>query len=158
MSPVDGGGRMRSTAPPAIGIWKCPSCGAENQGPIYAGCTSCGAGKPGQPAKQAPRPSDPVGEAFQSWLGGLRDTIEPATALLLFDAFKAGYAMGLGEQKPEVLADTPLSGTPESRTIIAALELFVDNVLQHSPEEVKSGEFLSAAETRKLIERLRRDV
>lgn len=45
---ADGGGRhYRGAGLGKLKAWKCPGCGAENAGPLTAGCIACGAGAPG---------------------------------------------------------------------------------------------------------------
>ena len=36
-------------------LWKCPTCGTQNSGPLEGGCTTCKAGADAQ-AKQGPPP------------------------------------------------------------------------------------------------------
>ena len=56
---------------------------------------------------------------------------------------------------PLPTAPPPLEGSAESRTILAALQLFLDQVLRSAPEEVAEGEWLSAEETEALIRKLK---
>ena len=92
-----------------------------------------------------------VSQLFFAWLQPLRGRVDETTEALLFQAFKAGYETGQGARQI-----APLEGTAESRTIVAALILFIDQVLQHQPDEVTSGEFLSATDTQKVIEKYRK--
>lgn len=80
---------------------------------------------------------------------------------LLYEAFCAGAQWiegrvvaqgGIGAAES---TDT-LKGNAESRTLIAALQLFIEQVLQGNPEEVGSGEWLSAAEAAELVKRIER--
>lgn len=51
------GGTRLATAP-----WKCPSCQAQNTGPLEGGCVNCGAGSDAKKAeKQTAAPSAPPG-------------------------------------------------------------------------------------------------
>ena len=137
--------------------WKCPACGVENLGPLPLGCTSCGAGKPGyhvgleRPVTPTPtepvtaRPDRPLLEAAQAWLDA-----HPAGSPI--QAFIAGYLMARAEQRlatTEVERFAP-AGKPR-RTIIAALQLFRDQVLPDAAAEIESGEWLTAEETDRLI-------
>ena len=51
-----GGDRHYDGAAPSMGIWKCPSCRMENEGPFEQGCVHCGAGKPGVHVGHPPPP------------------------------------------------------------------------------------------------------
>lgn len=151
MSPVQPASRFSAHAPTAgIGIWRCPSCGKENTGELGHGCPLCGAGKPGQKVVEPPRAPTTLESSFFAWLQPLRGRVDQPTEMLLWEAFKAGYEMAGGERAPK---DIPVTGTAETRTIRAALILFVDQVLQFNPEEVQTGELLSAADTQTIIDR-----
>lgn len=52
-------------------------------------------------------------------------------------------------------AEPALEGTIQSRTIIAALTFFADQVLKAGPEEVITGEWLNATDTNTLIAELK---
>lgn len=58
------GGRVPIVTAP----WKCPSCGAENLGPLEAACQLCGVGKDGAHVGQAP-PPPPAAPALSVVLG-----------------------------------------------------------------------------------------
>jgi len=147
--------------------WKCPRCGAENQGPIAQGCTQCGSGAPGRHIGQAPPPPpapepapptpDPTRSVAEVWL----DEHPDAT---LEEAFTAGYVEGIREARRAQRATAPSAPqpfTPElavNRTIVAALELFRDQVLAGTPEEVLSGEWLSAEQVTSLIRQIQGEV
>ena len=84
---------------------------------------------------------------------------ERNTAATLAEAFIAGYftARAQALHAPPVTADVERLA-PEGkarRTIIAALELFTDQILSQDPEEVVSGEWCSRAECAALIAQLR---
>ena len=149
-----------------IPVWKCPSCGADNQGPLEQGCALCGAGKPGRHVgrEAAPPPPPPLPEIEPAeppaspnlavaWL----DRHPGAT---LEEAFMGGYIQGIQEarraqlamQPPQPLVFDP-DGAP-ARTIIAALVLFREQVLLGDPEEVTSGEWLNAHQVEGLIRSL----
>src|SRR5262245_10837205 len=52
------GGSRHYGGPADLGGGVCPSCGAENAGPLAQGCVSCGAGRPGHRAEgEAHRPA-----------------------------------------------------------------------------------------------------
>lgn len=77
MSPVGG---PRHFDGPGLGqliAWKCPACGADNSGPLEAGCQLCGSGRPGTHVGQAPpataesaaigEATDPSIVAYEDW-------------------------------------------------------------------------------------------
>jgi hypothetical protein len=78
-------------------------------------------------------------------------------------AFLAGYDFALrlskraadleAEQTPAPV-ETLAPHTKAQRTIIAALEIFKDQILSQGPEEITSGEWCSASEVDELIARL----
>jgi hypothetical protein len=164
MSPVESQSRHYA-APPLPKSFKCPACGAENTGRLEDGCTACGSGKPGQhvgeqplqvrqpPAETPDR--DSVGQAFIRWKKEQQLPAHWAADVLeiLFRAFHAGYVFGVGQTAQTAMA---LNGTAESRTVAAALRLFLDQVLPIAKDEIESGEYLSIEDTRKLIERIER--
>lgn len=162
-----------------IGVWKCPACAAENAGPIDAGCTSCGSGsararKAEQPARVATPPDlelildrerpadkralgDAILAAAEQWASA-----NPNASLV--DTFVAGYEAATREIHTRLIASPPVTAdtralAPEGkprRTIIAALELFKDQVLRQATDEIASGEWCSIEETEAMIEDLRR--
>lgn len=114
--------------------------------------------------------TDDSNAAFLGWLAQKRIEM-PSIIPLLSEAFVAGwqsYATVLRagvvmplDSRDETPQDAdattqataePLEGTPEARTIIAALELFRAQVLAEGPEEVGTGEWLGAGEIDRLIE------
>lgn len=168
--PLDLRGRHHQIAPPVVG-WKCPACDASNTGPLEQGCASCGSGKPGRfvgvdpPARRSieasssdmafpPADGNPMDAAYWIWLkANPRNPNLGWTEEWVYAAFKAGYEAALGRVvQPEV----QISGTAESRTIIAALRLFLENVLPTATDEIASGEFLSIQQTEELIRRIER--
>lgn len=171
MSPLEMHGRHGAHRPSAPAMWACPACGAENTGPLEQGCASCGSGKPGAHVGVQP-PSDPpvlnrapatpeslisIDEAFVQWKKtepGRLAELDPTVIVLVYRAFQAGYQMGSA-----AVADMrqPLTGTAESRTVIAALKVFRDSVLVDAREEIESGEFLSLEAVDALIKRLERE-
>lgn len=154
-----------------IGVWKCPACGAPNEGKLQDGCTSCGSG--GQTARKAEDrsahlngfqealndgtpPIDPLRAAFSEFMRREypNAALEERFMTLVWDAFKAGAAYmktAAAVAEPPAL---PLLGTVESRTIIAALGFFAEQILSLAPEEVKTGEWLGKEDTLNLIKRL----
>lgn len=151
--PVDVSSRTGAVRRPAgPEIWTCPNCAAENTSVISQGCPACGAGKPGQKAARMTGPPTHVDQAFDQWFRPLANSVGVAEADLMRKAFTAGWAMATPDVSlvlPEV--EKPLTGTPESRTLKAALQLFIDNVLETNPEEVISGEWISADAARNLL-------
>jgi hypothetical protein len=157
--------------------WACPTCGAENSGPLPQGCTACGAGRPGRhigtpplrpPAElleelpeepdmadppPAAAPGEPVGEnPYTAW----RRQNPGAT---VEDAFTAGYIEGVrAARRAQLLQPSPTTYSPDgavNRTLVAALELFREQVLLGEPEEVATGEWLSAHQVTGLIREIR---
>lgn len=176
--PLDMQGRHAREAPTPIMLWKCPSCGHQNSGRLELGCVSCASGAPGSfvgidpPARKgqpvqsvqyststpssSPTQSLPtLDQAWLEWIRPYRGKFDADKEGLLYDAFKAGYLCAV-MQSPQ--AGPPLTGTAESRTIIAALKLFVEHILPTAQEEIVSGEFLNLEETEALIERLGRTI
>lgn len=157
--------------------WKCPACLVENVGPLPFGCSSCGAGKPGYhvdpPPPTAAQRTDPqqglptvIDRAWAPvWEKLQFEAPTRATQVedLLQEAFLAGWMAGAQQQAHQTMQATPLTAdaralAPEARpqrTIIAALELFRDQVLGFAEDEIASGEWCSLAEVGELIERMR---
>ena len=155
-------------------VWHCPACGAENVGPIAQGC-SCGAGKPGRRATPSVDPPVTPGEdgpAFVSPAPRSPDTPDLATAWVidhpeasLEDAFTAGYAAGIlaaRRAQREAVRPPPapapagdlLDLDPKhktTRTLIAALTLFRDQVLPNAQHEVMTGEWMAIGEVTQFI-------
>ena len=153
--------------------WDCPSCGAENTGPLAQGCQVCGAGRPGHRAEAPPPPPKvDVGVAppelvvpppaedesvFTRWLA-----VHPQATLE--EAFLAGYIEGIrATRRAERAAPAAPAAQPQppelpsdkvARTMVAALALFRDQILAGDPEEVSTGEWLSADEVTTLITEL----
>lgn len=106
---------------------------------------------------------DAIADAFTAWLADLRGKVDDGTERLLYAAFVAGAThaeqtalRSVRARSAERRPDAPLTGTAETRTLIAALELFIDQVLAFSPEEVGAGEWLSADDARAVVAALRR--
>lgn len=166
------------------GPWKCPACAAENVGPLDQGCTSCGSGS-ARPYKVATPPPDlkldarkvPGALAQAEAAGAIRelpsDEIVDVASLWVerhpeatpVEAFRAGYLLALQQSQARTMAAPPVSvdvrelapeGKPR-RTIIAALELFKDQVLRDATDEIASGEWLTIEETEQLIQQLREE-
>ena len=141
-----------------IGAWDCPACGEPNTGSIDQGCASCGAGRPGRrapepatppPAPPAPPPDIAQGDVATAW--ALR---HPAATVE--DAYRAGYLDGVRAARA-AQAPPPETLAPEgkvNRTLIAALAFFRDQILLGNPEEIQTGEWMSAQEVTQLIETL----
>lgn len=94
-----------------------------------------------------------VDVAYLQWVKGLGRPMDPALNELVYDAFKTGFQIGISHVAQQAV---PLSGTAESRTVVAALKLFLENILPTASEEIASGEFLSVEETVRLIAKLER--
>ena len=154
MSPITG---SRHYQGPGLGeaMWRCPSCNAENLGPIPQGCVHCGAGTPGQKVEAPPPPAPPPEGAEQ--LGPFDRWALAHPQASLEEAFDAGYREGLHAAAARASQPRPESFAPEgavARTIVAALAFFRDQVLAQTPYEVTTGEWLSAAQVTELIARL----
>ena len=178
MSPVGGSRHYQGAGLGQIGIWGCPGCGEDNEGPIERGCVHCGAGKPA--ATPLPRvsdraPDDPtyapppelpskllMTEPENEFTGFLKR--HPGATLE--QAFIAGYVEGVrAARRAEIAARPPqpppapdaLTTTADAktyRTVVAALALFRDQILSGDPEEVTTGEWMSADETSNVIQQL----
>jgi hypothetical protein len=80
---------------------------------------------------------------------------------LLKDAFMAGWVQGAQNQARQTMNAAPVTAdirelaphTKAQRTIIAALELFKDQVLIGATDEIASGEWCTVAEVTELIQR-----
>jgi hypothetical protein len=78
---------------------------------------------------------------------------------LLEEAFRAGWIAGAQNQAHRTMAAPPVTVdvatlAPEAkaqRTIIAALQIFKDQILSQGPEEISTGEWMSIAEVDALI-------
>jgi|SRR5215510_2769715 len=149
------------------GIWRCPSCGADNAGPLALGCPACGAGRPGHradatqapPPPPSPLPSVPPADIASDDLA-LR-WIRQHPAATLAEAFSAGFAEGLQEARRTLRPGDLVHAEPAfdergklTRTLISALELFRDQVLAGSPEETRTGEWMTAAEVTAFLKTL----
>lgn len=168
MSPHDLQGGRHYRQVPAVNLWQCPACDADNFGPLEQGCTSCGSGKPGQKVapsittstsstevqKSTSEIEAPVDVAFRAWRKDYQEDPQTPLPLHLYAAFVAGFYAAQGRVQQQTVE--PLAGTPESRTIVAALKLFRDQILSDMPEEVRSGEWLTPQEVDRLIDRLER--
>jgi hypothetical protein len=153
--PVDVSSRTGAVRRPAgPEIWTCPNCAAENTSVISQGCPACGAGKPGQKAQKPSGPATEVDKAFDEWFRPLAGSVGTAEAELMRKAFTAGWEMSTPTVTLTPRIEEPLTGTPETRTLKAALQFFIDNVLDANPEEVVSGEWLSADAARNLLARI----
>lgn len=174
MTPVEWNDVSRHYDGPTLGHapWKCPACGAENSGDVAAGCVSCGSGSQraykAQPSAVAddlhlaPPPS-PALAAVQHEAADLYRAADAWAAAhpdaTLAEAFVAGHALAVARTvtAPPVTADVAALA-PEGkarRTIVAALELFRDQVLPSATEEIASGEWCSREEVDQLLEQLR---
>lgn len=164
-----GGARHYEGKAPSIGIWKCPSCRVDNDGPLEQGCASCGAGAPGKhigvdapPARREQLIDQIQGQlvagldvhdAAHAWVAAHTDSIAHRADPIA--AFLAGYALAMARtmKAPPVTADVHTLAPDQKgrRTILAALKLFRDQVLAEAPEEITEGEWCSVAECDALI-------
>lgn len=112
----------------------------------------------------APIDEQDVLQAYYAWRARQagHQTGLPALEQVWFAGVEYGRRTFLTAAAPELpmsevspIPDSDI-GTAESRTLIAALELFIEQVLQHDPEEVTSGEWLTAQAARDLINRIQR--
>ena len=173
-------GRYQGSEARAQHPWNCPACGVQNIGRLALGCVHCGSGKPGYhvglppPAKAAPPISATLSgitplSAFEEWLAAY--TLDNAGEWIhsqeqvdrLQAAFQAGWIAGAQQQAHRTLQAPPVTvdlrtlapETKAQRTIIAALELFKDQVLISAKEEIASGEWCSVEEVESLIAQLK---
>lgn len=177
MSPVDLQGHILSGGTPPKGF-RCPQCGVQNEGLLADGCTACGSGSAkasfvGVPPVRPPRDSVPEMEsftpppdpstfqsplmaAFAQWVTPYRASVTSEMFTLLLYAFKAGVAFGMGQTDSIQGGAVAMTGTAESRTVIAALRMFIEQILSQHPEECQSGEWISAEQAEAVIARLER--
>lgn len=179
MTPVGGPRQFTGSGLGQIAGWQCPSCGADNSGPLEAGCQLCGSGQPGAHVGQAPPAAaersavsgpDSSVLAYEEWArlnrpprleGVSQTTIE----LFLRIAFMAGFDVGRGRimdthttaaestSVPALALPFPVEGKV-ARTLAAALQIFVDGVLVDAAEEIDHGEWCSIQEAKDLIAQL----
>lgn len=175
MSPVGGSRHYGGPGLGDIGMWRCPSCGADNGGPLTQGCQLCGAGKPLPPPAPAPAPApdrryEPrsayeLGEPTHSSGSNQAQSLPEYQAWVtqrphatLEDAYMAGYVEGIAaarraeRQPPAREVHAPEGKT--YRTLVAALSYFRDQFLAGKPEEVRTGEWLSVEEANAVIAQL----
>lgn len=143
--------------------WKCPGCGAVNLGLIAQGCTICGAGAPehkGEPPPPPPRvserlPDDPTYGQGQGDVADVWAARNPDVSIA--EAYRVGYADGVAaaRQVPPAPPQSPVGPDATiARTVVAALELFRDQILAGDPEEVRTGEWLSADQVTAFIQQI----
>lgn len=169
------GGRYTGPEAHAQGPWKCPACSAENQGPIPQGCVACGSGKPGyhvgQPAAPAEDRSahltgfvealndgdpDPLYQVAYNWSTEHPDVTTTEAFVAGFKAARAQFLAHTMQAAPVTVDVATLAPhTKAQRTIIAALEIFKDQILNQAPEEILSGEWMSIPEVDALIATLK---
>jgi hypothetical protein len=164
VSPVGGSRHYDGRGLGAIGIWGCPSCGEDNTGPLTQGCVHCGAGVPAAKSDAPPPPAPaPTYDDTIAAQGDVADAWARAHSgvVSIAEAYRAGYLDGVraarAAQGPPQHPPPPVSAlsTPTTwRTVIMALGLFRDNVLVSRPEEVVSGEWLTADEASQVIDEL----
>lgn len=177
MSPVGGSRHYNGRGLGEIGMWGCPACGEDNTGPLAEGCVHCGAGRPAAkaeattPPPPAPRvseraPDDPTYDDRLAAQGDVADHwAQRHVNVTIAEAYRAGYLDGVRATRAAQPATPPPPADPEmgggaalTRTVIAALALFRDQVLVDATEEITSGEWLSVEQVDVLIRRLRLEV
>ena len=177
-------GGSRSYDGPGLGHapWKCPACAVLNVGPLGEGCTSCGSGSArpqhvGQPPRVETAPprsksayaravaADPI----PSWKPELSIVaeawVEQNPLATIAEGFMAGYRLAVEQFTARAMAAPPVTAdlaslAPEGkvrRTIIAALELFKDQVLRDAKEEIASGEWCSIEEVDQIIAQFKQE-
>ncbi len=116
-----------------------------------------------QPQIQA---SEPTWSQFLAWYAQRAEQegavvgggyTELQIRMLMYEAFHVGASLAQ-QPAPTPRVERPLEGTMETRTVIAALEMFIDQVLSHNPEEVKAGEWLTVEGAKAVIDQIRADV
>ncbi len=160
--------------------WRCPACGVENGGRLELGCVSCGAGTPGRHVGVQPPAHAAAPDLYDRFFGptAQSSTLERSKSIYpvaeawadahpaasLAAAFIAGYLTATEVELPPMRrpAESGMGNAlaPEGkarRTLLAALELFVDQILRQQPEEIVSGEWCSVEEAEALAESLRRE-
>lgn len=170
------GRHAQETLGPSLGF-KCPQCGAASAGKIEDGCPSCGSGtqkashvgvdvirnaeggvthavptdrlRDRRPDQHLLDNTRSVDDLFLAWFRPFRGKYDAAVETLIYEAYKAGYQVAGVTQ-----GQSPLTGTPESRTLVAALRYFSENVLASHPEEVQTGEWLTVEAVEALITQL----
>jgi hypothetical protein len=169
MSPVGGSRHYQGAGLGQIGIWACPTCGEDNEGPMPQGCIHCGAGKPvvappPPPTPPVPRvsertPDDPTYDDRRVEQGDVADHwARQHVDVSIAEAYRAGYIAGLraarAAQEPLPQDVPPVPDAKTYRTLVAALAHFRDQILLGTPEEVTSGEWLTAEEATTVIQQL----
>lgn len=109
---------------------------------------------PQSAAPAAPSTTADPDQAFIEWFRPMRGQYAPEVETLLHEAFRAGFFASQVRRQTE--AEQPLTGTPESRTIVAALRFWRENALPNMREEISTGEVLGPDEVDELIARLER--
>lgn len=163
MSPTGG---SRHYTGPGLGeaMWHCPSCGAENHGPIPGGCVTCGAGNPMAPPPKPPEPRTAAEEDEQ--LGPFDRWALTHPQATLEQAYTAGYTKGVRDATHALVEQQRLATEQQAfdpkgkvnRTVVAALMIFRDQVLATEPEEIATGEWMSVDEVTQLIRQLSQQV
>lgn len=172
-----GGSRSYDGAGLGWAPWKCPRCAAENTGAIDDGCTSCGSGSVkaqhvgvAPPAAQIVHPVPTLDHqravhGVESYAEAWADTHD-LTVYSHVEAFIAGYLLAQQHAHAQTMTAPPVTaglaqlapGGKVRRTIIAALELFKDQVLRDAQEEIASGEWCSVEEAGQLIQQLKAEL
>lgn len=158
-------------------IWKCPTCGTANSGPLEGGCASCKAGADAKARGQAETPRHTVSgrSPFEHWVEETYENdLDTAGWSIASAAWDAGvkWAQGRSEPLPPGVTVVVTEGEGEAggwtvelvaanavhhvvdpqtqNTIVAALAFYRDNQLAYG---AVPGQ-LSAMEVSELIEKL----
>ena len=164
--PVCGSGKpgMRAPVPSATVVFREGPVGYRDPAGVFhpTGLAPQNASQPAQEPIPAPIGREADLQAYYAW--GARQEGSLAFQQVWLAGVEYGrqtVRLATTASEPAPMPDLPPvppaeEGTAESRTLVAALELFIEQVLQHSPEEVTSGEWLTAQAARDLIERIQR--
>jgi len=138
--------------------WKCPACGAENFVAIAQGCLICGSGAPGHKGEPPPPPPTLPHDDDGLGQGDIADVWAAAhPEVSVAEAYRQGYAEGVRAARQAEPAPPTAAIAPDAaiaRTVVAALELFRDQILVGDPEEVRTGEWLSADQVTAFIQQI----
>ena len=163
--------------------WKCPGCGESNISVLGSPCSVCGAGggakhvgidpivRKGQTPAEAPlgavKPPAVSATPFDRWLFESGISTDTAGYVLARKAWNAAIAyvqrqmtnaerreLPLDEAIETAAPSVALPGTRESRTIVAALRFFLDQIVRASDTAAEEYEWLQPEEIDALIQKL----
>lgn len=97
--------------------------------------------------------------AYAEWRATMKvGRLQSDMEALLHAAFDAGMKWEREQALRGIRrTEQPLEGTVESRTLVAALTFFRDQVLDAGPEEIRTGEWLNVADVDRLIRSIQED-